>query len=41
VRRHAERILPCIPASGETLETLLSQIGLEMETGSVEPIELG
>jgi 2-polyprenyl-6-methoxyphenol hydroxylase-like FAD-dependent oxidoreductase len=41
VRRHAERILPCIPASGETLEALLGQIGLEMETGSVEPIELG
>jgi pentachlorophenol monooxygenase len=30
VRRRAERILPCVPASGEPLRRLLRQLGLEL-----------
>ncbi|HYU34059.1 MAG TPA: FAD-dependent oxidoreductase [Thermoanaerobaculia bacterium] len=30
VRRHAARILPCIPASGDDLDALLRQIGLAL-----------
>lgn len=36
VRQHADRILPCVPASGESLDLLLEQIGLETERGEVE-----
>lgn len=32
-KERATRILPCIPASGQDLETLLGQIGLEVEVG--------
>ncbi len=32
-RRHAPRMLPCIPASGEDLSLLLKQAGLELPAG--------
>lgn len=33
VRKHAARILPCVPASGDDLALLLRQIGLELPRG--------
>lgn len=32
-RDNAERILPCVPASGAALEQLLGQVGLELDPG--------
>jgi NADPH-dependent dioxygenase len=40
VRSQAERILPCVPASGESLDLLLEQIGLETDRGEVD-LEVG
>lgn len=31
--RHAERLLPCLPATGEQLAALAGQLGLELERG--------
>jgi 2-polyprenyl-6-methoxyphenol hydroxylase-like FAD-dependent oxidoreductase len=33
VRKHAARLLPCIPASGDDLDRLLRQVGLELAGG--------
>jgi len=33
VRKHAARLIPCIPASGDDLDHLLKQIGLELTGG--------
>jgi len=40
VREHSSRILPCIPASGRELTSLLNQLGLGFETAHLKKIGL-